>query len=110
MTMDEQMTLAILPLLSRQFFAELQDGFHVLQLGRNHAGLRLCDVVKVEGDAVMRVIRIEGGRLGRAGIEKREDVGDAALAMSVELFEAANREQRKGGRVHCQLPSRAASA
>ena len=102
--MDEQVALAAIGRLPFEFPAEFQDGFDILRLRRDHTKLRLEDIVEAQRDTMVLVIGPECAWLRRAGIEQRQYVGDAALAMGLKLFQPAYGQERKGRGFHHLLP------
>src|SRR5260370_19712765 len=93
--MDEEMTEIV-----AEAAAEGEDRLDVGALRQDDARASLDRVVKMQGRAKMRIERRERGRLRPAWVEDRQDVGDAACAVEVELIEAADRQGGKGGRLH----------
>ena len=92
MTMDQQV-IVVAPLgrgLHRA--AERQHGFHVLAGGQHQAGLRRDRIVKPQGHAMMPVESFEGG-IRPIGIQDRQDVRHATIAVLDQLFDAADGEK-----------------
>ena len=84
--------------------AERENCVDVALLRQHDAEARLDRVVKAQRGAKVRIEVLERLRLGPFGVENREDMSDAALAVAVELVKAANGQGGKGKGLHAGTP------
>ena len=73
-----------------ELLAELDQRLDMLALGRLPAGPWADDVVKAQGEPMVRVVGREASGSGIVRIEDREHVRDLARAVAVELVDAAD--------------------
>ena len=83
---DEEMGV----LLVHEIATKTQEHLDILALGQAHARHVVDDVVEAQIEPVMLTERAEGVGIGKAGIEDREHVRDAACAVAFELGDAAD--------------------
>ena len=87
MAMDEEMRASCLG----EIASEGEELLDIEALRHKGAGAGVNNVVEAQLKAPMRVESAKGLGLGPAGIEDRQHVSDACLAMEAELVDPANR-------------------
>ncbi len=81
---------------------EGEDRRHVRRLRRHQHRAVLVRagaeaIVEMQGGAAVDAVAPEGGRLGRAGIEERQDMADSRFPMARQFLQATDGMEREGG-------------
>ena len=76
--------------------AKTQNGLDISSLRQQNVWIRLDRIMKAEGRAKVRVVRLEGCRLRPFRVKYRQNVGVPPALVADELVKSANREGREG--------------
>ena len=80
--------------------AEGEKLFDVHALGRGAGQGFLDHIIKAKFEPAVLIESVEGRRDGNVRVEDRQDMGDAGLAVTIQLFDAADGELERRGQRH----------
>ena len=76
--------------------AKSQNRLNVAPLRQQNVWVRLDRIMKAEGRAKVRIVRLERDGVRPFGVKDRQNVGDPAALMADELVKSANGEGWEG--------------